>query len=371
MAGVLTAGGEFTSTQLVTALTATTRTWRFRFDLLDDDGNVLGEVETVEGSAKVEYADFADVQRTGDFTIRGTSDVNFATDRLRPVAELAMPGGGWAGWPLGVFLLASPTSTRTYRSEPAAKPVTAYDRGLILRDDKLLARHTVPAGARYVDAAGAVLDSVGLPKSGLSADDRVLKAAMEWEPGTMKLQVINDLLSAINYRPLYFDGNGLGIGVPYRAPGEAAILWEYVPGPRSTLRPGMEETLDLLSVPNAWVAVVSEAEAEPLVATYVNVSPTSPTSTVNVGRTIVDYREGEQAADLTTLQAKVMRYAQEASQVYAQTTWSTALMPFHEAGDVVILDTDTGQFRYRETGWSITLQAGAEMTHKARRVVLL
>lgn len=361
---------SYTEAQISAALTAPAREWRFRYELLDRAGKVIGAPE-VEPGAEIEYSDLADVQRTGKFIIRAENDINYATDRLRPWVDLLMLDGGWQSWPLGVFMLASPTTR--YGSSPNRKPreVTGYDLGLTLRDDKVLDRFTLPAGANYLDEVRKILTSAGLPSSNISADSRTLPAAKEWDPGTPKYTIVNELMNALNYRSLFFDANGLPQAQPYRSPSEAAPLWRYEFGATSVTLPDVSHTLDLTSVPNAWVLVVSEPDREPLRSQYINTSPTSPTSTVNVGRTIVDYREGEEAANQATLDARVLRIAEAASQVYAQVEFTSTLMPIHGAGDVLVCDfgLDGGPARYRETSWKIKAQVGAPMEHKARRVV--
>lgn len=367
----------YTDAQVRAALLAERREWRFRYDLLDQSGRVIGQPD-VEPGGDVEYSDLADVQRTGKFVIRADADINYSTDRLRPQVSLLMDDGGWHSWSLGVFLLSSPVTR--YGSAPKHQPreVTGYDQGLILRDDKVLDRYTIAAGANYLEEVRKLLTSAGLQSANLSADARTLPAAKEWEPGTPKYTIVNELLGAINYRSLWFDADGRPVAQPYQSPSEAPPLWTYAFDRKSLTLPGVTHTLDLTSVPNAFVMVVSEPDRDPLRAQYINTSPNSPTSTVNVGRTIVDYREGEDAADQATLDEKVKRAAESASQVYAQLSFSTTLMPIHGAADVILADfgidgtgAETGPVRFRETKWSITMEVGAPMTHEARRVVTL
>lgn len=364
--GQLRATG-YTPAQVAAQLVAPARSWRFRYRLLNRDGLVLGAPDVSD--CTVTYADLADVKRTADFTIRGGQDINFATERIQPLIQLRMPDGGWHEWPMGVFLMASPKQRKALYRTPAPREVTAYDLGLVLRDDKLLDRYTVQKGNRYLDGVIETLGSAQLPTTAISGNDKVVPAAMEWPPGTTKAQVINDLLGAINYRPLQFDGNGVPRVVPYQSPADAPPVWNYDLSAASVVLPGIDETLDLSSVANAWVLVVSQPDRAELRSTYVNDSTTSPTSTVNVQRRIVDYREEQDAADQATLNAKTRRLAEEASQVYAKVEWDTGMMPIHGAGDVLILDSGDGPNRYRETEWSMKLAAGEVMHHAARRVV--
>jgi hypothetical protein len=49
---------------------------------------------------------------------------------------------------------------------------------------------------------------------------------------------------------------------------------------------------------------------------------------------------------------------------------TTAIVPDHQVGDTVALtDADVAGL-YRESGWSFSMEAGSQMTHKLERTVL-
>jgi len=133
----------------------------------------------------------------------------------------------------------------------------------------------------------------------------------------------------------------------------------------------MEEELDITEVANTWVVTESNPEKDPIVSSKVNNNPESPTSTVRLGRTIVDFREVDDIADQATLNAYVERIAFEASQVFGKLKFKTALMPFHEYSDVIHIKYDPLKvdYKFSETNWTMKLEAGGEMEHEVRRVV--
>ena len=251
------------------------------------------------------------------------------------------------------------------------RSVEAYDQGVILRDDRVTDRYTVASGANYITAVKAVLDGAGINLQNLEANDKTLPAALDWEPGTSKLEIVNALLSAINYRPLWFNEDGHAIAQGYVSPSVAPTEYTYRNDMDSVLFPDVEETLELFDVPNKWVMVVSEPDRAVITSTYTNTAASSPTSTVSRGRTIVDFREDNEAADQTTLDAKVARIAFEASQVYGTVDFETAIMPMHSFADVIELEyTDMGiDYKFAEHMWDFELRAGAPMNHSIRRVV--
>jgi hypothetical protein len=224
---------------------------------------------------------------------------------------------------------------------------------------------------------GVIQEVVHLLGSGVEsvvdASSAALAAAREWEPGTPKLKIINELLGAVGYESLSFDEMGRAVVRSYTLPSARAAEFVYADGELSVTHPEMADTLDWYDTPNRWTLVVSQPDQPVITSTYTNTAPSSPTSTVSRGREIMDYRTDVEAADQATLDAKVARLAFEASQVYHKIEFSTAVMPVHSGNDVysirsrpLALDST-----YVETSWVMPLKAGGVMRHQARRVVTI
>jgi hypothetical protein len=366
----------------------------FRYELLDNNENVIGELDNVI-DGEISMDSLASIKRTAKFQLKDDGSINFLSDRIRPYLRLYVPPGkllgryyyflqssysaefdiragstvgGWVEFPLGIFLLSSPT--RKDERNSIYRDVEAYDGLLILRDDKFDLRYTVPAGTNYRQAVIDILASAGITKHNIEQTDKVLPVDMEFDPGTEKLEAINALLQAINYTPIHVDVYGYFTSMIYRSPSIRSAEYTYKDDELSIIYPGMEEELDLFNVPNKWVVVCSNAE-QSLMSSYTNSNPNSPTSTVNRGRTIVDYREVTDIADQQSLDAYVQRIAFEASQVYGKLTFETALNPLHDYMDVLQLEySPLGiKDKYVETGWTMPLKAGARMKHEVRKVV--
>lgn len=345
------------------------RRMRFRYELLDSTGTYVRDLDNVE-SGSVSQDWLADIKRTARFRLREAGDIDYLSDRIKPYVRLLLPPYGaqdWVEWPQGVFVLSSPKRS-VDASGVVRREVEAYDLLQLYVDDRVTGRYAVAAGSGYVATVQSLLGSVPVrvtPSSATVPVDR------EYEPGTSKLMIINDLLSAINYQSLSFDEDGVAVVRPYVSPDGRTEEYEYASGASGLMVPEADHLLDPFSVPNQWTLVVSEPERAPLVATYTNASPSSPTSTVRRGRTITDFRREESAVDLATLQAKAARLAFEASQVFEAVEFSTALMPIHSGNDVYRIRYDALSInaRYTEQSWSMDLRAGAQMKHRARRVV--
>lgn len=207
----------------------------------------------------------------------------------------------------------------------------------------------------------------------ITPSTKTLPVAMSWEPGTSYLRIINDLLSAVNYESAWFDENGTFVARPYQSPETRPPEYTYATDETSVISGTVDQVLDLYGVANKWVLVVSDPDRAAIVGSYTNTSPSSPTSTVNRGRTIVDFRTEQDAADSASLNAKAQRLAFEASQVYEEVEFSTAVMPIHSNSDVYTITVDEMGVgaKYSEHTWEMPLVAGGLMKHSARRIVNL
>jgi len=283
--------------------------------------------------------------------------------------EIRMDDGGWVDFPLGVFLLSSPK--RIDENDIIYREIEAYDGLIILDEDKFTSRYFVNAGVKYTDAVETILRSAGITNISIEDKADTLTTAREFKIGTSKLEAVSELLQAINYTSLWVDAYGYFRAEPYVSPVDRKADYHYVDDELSIIYNGMEEELDLFEVANSWVLVESNPEKTPKVASRINNDPNSPISTVNVGRTIVDFREIQDVSSQASLDAMADRIKFEASQVFGKLKFSTALVPFHEYMDVIrVRYTPLGiDDTFSETDWSMKLEAGGEMVHEARKVV--
>lgn len=341
----------------------------FRYELLDRELNVIGDLYNVQ-SGEVIHNALATIKRTARFSLIDAGDIDYLNDRIKPYVRLWVQNQ-WVEFPQGVFLLSTPT--RKDLTGKVVRDIEAYDGLLVLTDDKFEQRYIIQEGTLYYDAVRDILQSAGITKYNIENTDKVLARSIEFEPGQEKLFAINELLSQINYTPLYVDANGIYTAAYYRSPAVKAIDYTYRDDELSVTYQGMEEELDLFSVPNKWVVTCSNPEQDPMVSSYTNENPESLTSTVRRGRTIVDYREVTDIADQVSLDAYVQRIAFEASQVYGKISFETAIMPMHDYADVLEVDYSPLGIRdkYSETSWSMPLTVGAKMKHEVRKVVTI
>lgn len=317
---------------------------------------------------------------TGGFT-GCIDDTLIAADVLSPalIRALYVAGAGigpsahpdqqFVQWPLGVFLLSSPTRALN-DTGTVVRDVEAFDQGVILDSQKVSATYYVAEGDLYSAAITELLaNTVGLGEVVVTPSDKVLPAQKVWDAGTSHLTILNDLTTALGYEALHFDADGAAVVRPHIPPDTRQPEYDYIPGEVSVLFPDVTEELDLFAAPNQWVLIVSEPDRSLLRSVYTNADPSSPTSTVNRGRVITEFHAEQDAADQSVLDAKVQQLAQEAGARFEQVKFSTALMPIHAHRDVYrVAYPDLGiDGVYDEVAWSFNLEAGSAMQHTARR----
>lgn len=285
------------------------------------------------------------------------------------VIQQTIPGD-WVEFPLGIFLLNTPT--RAEINGMIYRDVEAYDGLIVLQESKIDERLTAPIGELYYDFIIYMLGRANITKWNIEHSDKTIITAQEWTIGTPYLTIINDLLAALNYTPLWVDENGYYISRLYRSPQERPADIEYIADELSVIYNGMEEELDLFNVPNRWIIVLNDPEREDLVSDQININPDSPTSYQARGnRYIVDFREVTDIADQAALDQYAERVAFEASQIFGNIQFETAIMPIHSYADVVYLENEILGIsgKYSETEWKLPLNIGGKMSHTVRRVV--
>jgi len=340
---------------------------KFRYDLLDKDEKKIKTLDNVINGV-ISMAAFAQIKRTAVFEIKEDESINYLSDRIQPFFMLKMQDG-WIEYPLGIFLLSSPT--RIESDTAVYRRVEAYDGLVVLRDDRFLNRYSIAAGTNYITAINTILDSAGINKINIESNENNLNSAKEFEPGIDKLKAVNELLRAINWTTLWIDERGYYTAGRYTSPSDRPAEYDYLDDDVSILSEGMEEDLDLFDVANSWAVTMSNPEELPLHSELINNNINSPTSYQNRGRYIVDFREIDNIASQEALDAYVGRLAFNASQVYGELEFATAINPLHSYSDVLNiryenLDIDN---KYSETNWIMPLQAGAMMKHEVRKII--
>lgn len=344
------------------------RVIKFQYNLLDLNENFKKTLNTVS-SCTISMDTTAGIKRTAKMSIEDDTSINWLSDRIQPILNLKMPDGGLASWSLGIFLLSSPTGVDA--NQKVYHDVECYDELQVLNDNKVTSRYAILAGTVYYTAILSLLTSAGITKINIQQTAQTLPADKEYDPGTSYLKIIADLLSDMTFTQLWVDEYGYFTAMVYQSPAIRGVNYTYQNDQFSITYNGVQNTLDLFEVPNSWTVVASNADTSPLTSTYTNVNPSSLTSTVSRGRTIVSYTTIDTIADQPSLDAYVQKLAFQASQVYGQLKFDTAIMPMHSFDDILQVNYSYQNIfdKYEEIGWTFPCVAGGKMSHTVQKVV--
>lgn len=340
----------------------------FRHELLDKNNLFIGYVDVERSS--VSFDSMANITRTAQFTVHKSisRDIDYLHEYIRPVVVLT-EDGNTTETPLGAFMLSSPKEKTSETG--AIAEIEAYDRTQVLLEDCVTNRFYLPQGHRYSAAITSIANSAGILDVFIDDNDKVLRRSREWDIGTSKLKIINELLKEMNYNRVYTDKNGLLMCTAYKLPWQKQPEVKYTTDELSQVFPGAVREMDLFNVPNVWVCVASNAEDEPLVAIEENNNPASETSVQRRGRKIVKVESISDIADQEALNAYTKRLAFNGTNIHETLEFETLINPNHGYQTAMLvqhrgLGIDA---KYIETAWSIPLQVGGKMRHRARRIL--
>lgn len=332
----------------------------FEFELYSKENIFKKQLYNVE-SAQVDYGSLTRLKYSARIIMTEDDEIDYLNDMIKVICVI-----NEEKTPVGQFLFSSPK--RKLSDIEVTRDCECYSKLKILDDDKTESRYTVLAGTNAVNEVKRIIGNsypFSIPDSSLTTS-----TDKDWEIGTPKLDIINDLLAVINYNSLTVDNNGVFISSPYVLPTDREVEAIYEDNEYSIINPDLEEDIDLYDVPNVIVRYTNSAEINPpLIAVYENNNPSSPTSTVNRGRKIVSAEEVSDVADLQTLQLITKKNAYEMNDKYSYVEFRTAINPVHGYLTCIQLKAYDINNKYIETEWSMDCQTGGEMRHKARRII--
>jgi hypothetical protein len=202
----------------------------------------------------------------GSTSLTLTRELVWGVDLVRPYMTVT-DGIRTARWNRGVYALTTPVRDRIGWS-PQTWTVTGWDRVYLL-NRQVGADYTVAAGTDYLSAIYQVFTDAGLTGVRLdsTAQGKTLPTRKAWPlvatstdpdqdttPVTW-LRVVNDLLSAIGYRGVYADADGLYRSEPYTDPSSRAVEYTFDATSLRSVPVGLDRalTVDVWATPNRWI----------------------------------------------------------------------------------------------------------------------
>ncbi len=325
---------QYSNAQILALLRSVALQVQYGLDLLDQNNNWLEDISGDLLSFDLERDCTATIHGTGTFVV--TRQLQGGWQRVRPYCLLSGAGLENVRFDLGVYVLTSPVAQ--FNEDPVSYSITGSDLLYIL-DTTIGDTYTVPAGTTYLAAAQAAANAAGLTGSTVYLDgssgsltlpnDLVFPLNNGYGAAFTYLDVINQLLAAINYIGIWADWEGNLRSGPYLAPTQLQPEYAF----DLTLDQGIEVedprtlTNDLWQAPNNWL-FINENVSGPVVGAgiyqYTNQS-WGPSSVDAVGRTITDVVYLN-AADQATLEGLAKQQINQAIQLVDEL--SVKLSPF-------------------------------------------
>jgi len=356
------------------------------------NGGYLGEIRALQETAPILRMDAGGSIKTGlsgQFARLGRDadgrpvEYDLLSDEIQPV--LCIDG---TEHPLGIYSVAKPSDVDD--GPLASVSVQAYDRCWRVRDTRSAAVWYWPAGTLYLDAVEQLLTAAGITTIIKTQSSAVFAEAREdWPLGESHLTIINQLLREINYKSLYFDGNGAAVLEPATEPEAAAVrhvvyAWTAKEPPeaaelRAIQRKNPEaifaqaqitRTTDVFEAPNRWIVTCANPDKTALmVATSQNDNAQSPLSIPRRGREITRLVSVNNIPNQIELQAYADRLRNESLTTGETLELTTMLDPGWGAENGVMLFLNGEGSICVSRGYEMELQPGGLMRHRMERVV--
>lgn len=328
------------------------RTATFRFDWVNGvTGENKGQLYPLrDPGARLQHNADRTIPRTMRLTL-GAEDsaaIDVITDRVLPYMEI---GGG--SYPLGRYMVSSALPLLTTSGDITSLQLTDE----MFRVDQKIDRGFAPAGT----VMGSIIDLIATvqdpPTIDIEPSEYIVTGG--WSIGAGRGQILDALATQGDYlRPWMNHGGELRM---IRTFDPAAVVptfdFDYY---KRVLRGTATVGNDLLDAPNRFV-VTSNAGHDEVISASADIPVNAPNSIPNRGFVVVDARnlqltaqgQAQAIADGLATTATVLEHA----------SVSTPPDPRHDGWDVIMWRG----VQWLETGWSLDMIEGGEMTHELQR----
>lgn len=338
----------------------------FGAELLDRDLNVISDVSDSLRTCTVNRDNLATLHGTCSFTI--STKLVWGRAVFRPFITIDN-GTIKARFNQGAYFTSTPETVTD--SFPRTYTVNGFD---ILNALNTLVgdSYAINNGDAYLTAVESILTNLGYTKYVIDPvrAGTTAPASKGWpiDENTTWLQIVNELLAAVGYQPIYSDWNGR-----LRCEAQPATLiapeWTYTRGQfDGQLVPGQSIAHDFFATPNRWVGIQGNTEAGNAAPTegagvYTYVNENNGETSVNERQQTITRVLTITAADQAALVAAVMAEVAKDTHVGTTIEASTSANPLHWHNDVASVETlELGISTVQVTKWSMDLRTGA-MSH--------
>lgn len=325
------------------------------------------------GDKIITAADAPTINMTADselkFTFRGRfydyrkQEIDFLTNDLKVIASI-----NGDEYNLGYYVITG--ETLEHEKGVDYIEIEGYSRLYLLKQSRIETRVYFAANTLYTEALYDLLTDAGITAFYIEPSELTLATDREdWEIGTDRLTIINKLLSEMSYASAWVDLDGVIQCTPAKIPSIENIDIIYQADRYSIIGADYTMAVDRHNKPNVFRVVCNNPELdEPLVSIIENDDEDNPYSTAYRPR-VLQITEVDNIASQEALDEYAYQLALKSLLSDEVVTYETMLNPEHTVGDIVALGNGDLTGIFVETGWSMTLDYQARMTHRARRTV--
>ena len=365
----------------------------FVFEWRDHLFNFIADITPSVLSADIVLENDRQITRTAKFEIdpRLLPDgFNIDTERIA-VNAFVVQGGRTTIYTIGLFALDvgvqsfSPSGNPLDFSLDPIPPKTqelwrveGSDMGMHLQESKVATPYTISAGVNYIDAIIALINTVEFYdftgtltplKYKFPDQSEVTPFDYTWGPKTSKLDIINEMLMAINWYPAWADEKGTIRSKPQLMPSDELVDVEYSTElePRMIIPP-FEISKLRGQFSNQIVVLIDDPRRPPEYSFRENYGAASAISVSNIEPSLKEI-DGSKMFSATIAKNLADYLLGEADAGATETTLTTDFDPrrkAHETYRITISGVENGT-KWKVFGWSISMTTGAVMTHKIGR----
>lgn len=329
----------------------------------------LDDLTEAISSASIDLDNDRAILRTARFAILPENlPADFGeVDELVSVAlVLTIPGRDDTTFDCGLFVLDYPEATAEPNYQRAWSNVQASDLGVLLQNYSKNEAHTVIGGSSYVAAAQAVISAAGLT-SIINDPGFTTPNDMTWPPYTPGLTIVNDLMFAINFFPVWADMHGTFRSRERIDPSldVARVHYTTLNEPRMIVGRQFRQRISRQNITNQFSVTVQDPNRAPISVVVANTDSNSIVSVPVTGRPVTKGLSGDRVADTATMLA-IGDYEVKDAGIRCRTASLATLRDprrgAHETYALTLEDQSSAQL-WRVLKWSMDLKSDAVMDH--------
>lgn len=325
----------------------------------DKDNNRDREISAHVLAGQIDMRNDRDVKLTFVGEVDDPTIIDPYSDYLIPVLRIQYPDGTVVNQQLGIYSI-EPMPETAYETHRTGR-FEARDLTWNLLQSQFEDRKSFASTQNVVTAVRNMLEAEGFTRHAIVDSAETFGKRITFKSTDSKLFIINTALNMIGYYPLHMDMDGYLKSNPYQYLSNAEPSLRLASGEGSIIVGAIEKRKNPERICN-FIRVIKEDTRVPANSfdyTYINDNPSSPTSTVTLGRTIVKEIKNNNIKNIDVAETMAKREAERAASIVVNAEITTLPVPNRSIYEIYECDIDmddgTGVLNglVRVDGWSM------------------